>query len=49
MPNLLLTRSEGQSISIGPDIVVQIVELRRGQARVSVSAPTDVKVCGPNF
>jgi carbon storage regulator len=41
---LVLTRRSQQSIVIGKDIVVTILEVRGDQVRIGVSAPRDVDV-----
>ena len=41
---LILTRGEGQVITIGDNIRVTIVEVRGGKVRVGIDAPRDVQV-----
>lgn len=41
---LVLTRRTGQSILIGDDIVVTILELSRDQVRIGIRAPRSVSV-----
>ena len=41
---LVLTRKSSQSIVIGDDIVVTILEIRGDQIRIGISAPRDVPV-----
>lgn len=41
---LSLFRKVGQRIHIGDDIVVSIVEVGAGQARIGIDAPRDVRV-----
>lgn len=41
---LILTRREGQSISIGDDIVVTINAINGHQVRIGIVAPRDVPV-----
>ena len=41
---LVLTRRSSQSIVIGKDIVVTVLEVRGDQVRIGVSAPRDVEV-----
>ncbi len=41
---LVLTRRSQQSIVIGKDIVVTVLEVRGDQVRIGVSAPRDVDV-----
>ena len=41
---LVLTRREGESLRIGPDVRVTIVTLAGGQVRIGVEAPDSVFV-----
>ena len=41
---LVLSRKQGESIIIGGDIVVTIVEVRGGQVRVGIDAPRSIDV-----
>ena len=41
---LVLTRNIGQSIKIGPDIVVTVHDIKGLQVRIGISAPKDVPV-----
>jgi carbon storage regulator len=41
---LVLSRKHGQSIMIGDQITVTIVELGRGRVRLGISAPASVPV-----
>lgn len=41
---LVLTRRENESIMIGDNIVITIIEVDRGKVRVGISAPKDVRV-----
>jgi carbon storage regulator len=41
---LVLTRRSGQSILVGDDIVVTILELGRDQVRIGIRAPRSVSV-----
>jgi carbon storage regulator len=41
---LVLTRRSSQSIMIGTDVVVTVLEVRGDQVRLGVSAPRDVDV-----
>lgn len=41
---LVLTRREGESIVIGHDVVVTVLEVRGGQVRIGVEAPRTVQV-----
>ena len=39
---LILTRHFGDSIVIGDDITIQVLDMRRNQVRIGISAPKDV-------
>jgi carbon storage regulator len=41
---LVLSRKLGQSIIIGDDIVVTVIEMNRGLVRLAISAPSDVTI-----
>ena len=41
---LVLTRKAGESIVIGSDVIVTVIELRGGQVRVGIDAPREVQV-----
>jgi len=41
---LVLTRKSGESLMIGDDVVVTIVEVRGNQVKIGVNAPESVKV-----
>lgn len=41
---LVLTRRQGESIVIGHDIVVTVVEIKGGQTRIGISAPREVQI-----
>jgi carbon storage regulator len=41
---LILTRRPKQTLTIGADITITVVEIRGSQVRIGVSAPTDVAV-----
>ena len=41
---LVLTRKAGESIVVGDEIVVTVLEIRGGQVRLGVEAPRDVSV-----
>jgi carbon storage regulator len=41
---LVLSRKVGESILIGADVVVQVLEVRRGEARLGISAPAAVPI-----
>ena len=41
---LALTRRPGETIHIGPDIVLHVVTCDRGRVKVSLDAPREVKI-----
>ena len=41
---LVLTRRPGQSIMIGNDVTVTVLEIRNDQVRIGVAAPRSVQV-----
>ena len=41
---LVLTRRANQSVMIGPDVVVTVLEVRGDQVRLGISAPRSVAV-----
>jgi carbon storage regulator len=41
---LVLTRREGESVRIGPDVRVTVVTLASGQVRIGIEAPDSVFV-----
>jgi carbon storage regulator len=41
---LVLTRKVDESIIIGDDIIIQILDVRGGQVRIGITAPIDVSV-----
>ncbi|MBF3053573.1 carbon storage regulator CsrA [Pseudomonas aeruginosa] len=41
---LILTRTAGQSINIGDDIIVTVVANKQGHIRIGIDAPKDVPV-----
>ena len=41
---LVLSRKVGESILIGADVVVQVLEVRGGQTRLGISAPAAVPI-----
>jgi len=41
---LVLTRRPGESIVVGENIVVTVIEIKGGQVRIGVDAPRDVEV-----
>ena len=44
MVMLVLTRRTNQSIGIGPDVTITVVEIRGEQVRLGISAPRHVSV-----
>jgi carbon storage regulator len=44
---LVLSRKVGESIIIGKDIVVTIVDIRKNHVRVGIEAPREVSVRRP--
>ncbi|MFN8025631.1 MAG: carbon storage regulator [Acidimicrobiia bacterium] len=41
---LVVTRSENQSVMIGTDIVVTVLEVRGDQVRIGIQAPREVSI-----
>jgi len=41
---LVLTRKPGESIVVGQDIVVTVIEIKSGQVRIGIDAPREVDV-----
>lgn len=41
---LVLSRSEDESIEIGNDITITVLEMRGGKVRIGIDAPPDVRV-----
>jgi carbon storage regulator CsrA len=41
---LILTRKLGESVIIGDNIVIRVVELRRSRVRIGIEAPEDVRI-----
>ena len=41
---LVLTRRPGESIIVGKDIVITVIEIKGGQVRIGIDAPRDVQV-----
>lgn len=41
---LVLTRKPGQSVYIGDDVKITLMEIRGNQVRVGVDAPSDVRI-----
>jgi carbon storage regulator len=43
-PMLILTRRPGESIQVGEDIEISVLEIRGNQVRLGINAPADVLV-----
>ncbi len=41
---LILTRKVGESINIGDNIKIQVVEIKGKQVRLGIEAPSDLKI-----
>ena len=41
---LILGRKEGESIIIGNDIKIKILEIKRGQVKLAIEAPKEIPV-----
>ena len=41
---LVLTRRVGETVVIGPDIVIEVLGTRGGQVRLGIRAPADIEV-----
>ncbi len=41
---LVLTRKTGESIAIGNDVTIKVVEIRGGQVRIGIEAPTGLRI-----
>ncbi len=41
---LVLTRKKGQSILLGDDVEVTILEINRDSVKIGINAPKDVKI-----
>lgn len=42
---LVLTLSESGTLKIGPDIEVQILQIRGRQVRIGITAPKEIPIC----
>lgn len=42
--NLVIARRKGESIQIGDDVTVEIVDVTPGKVRIKIRAPVDVPV-----
>jgi carbon storage regulator len=43
-PMLILTRRPGESIQVGEDIEISVIEIRGNQVRLGINAPAEVLV-----
>jgi len=41
---LILTRKKGESIAIGDNIQIQVLNVKGGQVRIGIDAPREVRV-----
>ena len=41
---LILSRNKGQTIMVGEDIVITVVDVKDNQVKIGVSAPRDIPV-----
>ena len=41
---LILTRKEGESIRIGPDVICQVMEISGKRVRIGIQAPDTIKI-----
>ena len=41
---LVLTRRLGEALTIGVNVTVTVLEIRGGQVRIGIDAPTDIPV-----
>jgi len=41
---LVITRKEGERIVIGDDIVITVVESKKGSVRSGIEAPSEIRV-----
>ncbi len=39
---LVVTRKEGESLTVGDEIVITVVESKRGSVRIGIEAPSEV-------
>ena len=45
---LVLTRKRNESIQIGPEITLSVLEIQGNRVRLGVSAPADVRITRPD-
>jgi len=41
---LVLTRRPGESIVVGQDVIITVIEIKGGQVRIGIDAPRNVQV-----
>ena len=41
---LILTRKKGETIAIGDNIQIQVLNVKGGQVRIGIDAPREIKV-----
>lgn len=41
---LVLSRNKDESIMIGDDVVITVVDIREGKVRIGIEAPSDIPV-----
>ena len=41
---LLLSRTDGQEIHIGPDVVLRVQECRNGRVKIAIDAPREIAI-----
>jgi carbon storage regulator len=41
---LVVTRKEGESLTVGDEIVITVVETRPGSVRIGIEAPSEIRV-----
>jgi carbon storage regulator len=41
---LILTRKLGETIRVGDDVTIRVLEVRGGQVRLGIEAPEDVRI-----
>lgn len=44
VPMLVLSRMLNESITIGPDIKVTVVDIQRGKVKIGIEAPDEVRI-----
>lgn len=44
---LTLSRREGETLSIGPDVAIVVIEVRGGQVKLGFVAPREVRIGRP--